>query len=206
MYYSELVPGLRDLKTFNEFKDIRIRPLVSGQIEKLYNMDEGSAFYMLLGMLFIDSIKDFDHSDVDQGLSRLYREGKNRLDLIEVWASTGKKITTDVKLALGMVLAWQCDASYTTINGHRLFSTVNGSYATNGEPTWSNYLIPGQVWARQREETILYVRDDHPVMDNQQFRIIIRDVINQIRKLYRQKSYMEFTVLLDKCREFIKRG
>lgn len=206
MYYSELVPGLRDLKTFEEFEDIRIRPAVSGQIEKLYNLDEGSAFYMLLGMLFIDRIKDFDDCNVNEGLCRLYREGKHTLDTVECWAASSLKMSADVKLALGMILAWQCDASYTTITGHRLFSTINGAYASNGDPTWSNYLIPGQIWAKQREETILYIRDDHPVMDNQQFRLILRDVINQVRRLYRQKSYMEFTTVLSKCRELIKRG
>jgi len=207
MYYSQLVPGLEDMQGFKGFKDLRIRPTVKDKIDKLYNIDEGSAFYVMLGMLYIgDNRDDFGDCTINEGLAQLHRLGKRKLDEIYCWAFSGGKMDTHIQIGLGMILAWQQDASYTTINGHRLFSTVNGSYASNGEASWSNYLLPGAIWMKQRKETIEYVRNYHSVMDNRQFRLILVDVINQIRAMYREKPYMEFITVLSKVRTTIGRG
>lgn len=193
--YSELLPGMEDLQRFPEFKEKQISDMDAGILRTMYYIDEGSAFYTTLGLMYLQSIHEEygpNYNGADLFITA-HQLGKRKFMALEYWAMGISKIQPEEKVMLGLLMCWQERSGVLLINDIERFTEVTeGNFISANRSNWFDYLHVGIRWMAQRTEVITYVATNHYILDNAQYRINLRNLIDQTRKLYRGKVYQEF--------------
>jgi hypothetical protein len=193
--YSELLPGMEDLQRFPEFKEKELSDLDAGILRTLYYIDEGSAFYTVVGLMYLQSIqeeygKNFRGADL---FIIAHQLGKRKFGALEYWTMGQTPLQHEEKLMLGLLMSWQDRSGMVLINEVERYSEISeGNYASKNRSNWFEFLEVGIRWMAQRTEVIGYVATNHYILNNVQYRINLRNLVEQTSRMYRGKSYQEF--------------